>query len=52
MLVFLILQESTAKEIISHFQGEEADLVVCDGAPDGMLFNFYIESNFLDFNIT
>lgn len=24
----------TAKEIISHFEGEHADLVVCDGAPD------------------
>lgn len=35
---------STAKEIISHFEGEEADLVVCDGAPDGnniiLLLNF------------
>ena len=28
-------QESTAKEIVSQFQGEQADLVVCDGAPDG-----------------
>ena len=25
---------STANEIISHFEGEHADLVVCDGAPD------------------
>ncbi|XP_015784289.1 putative tRNA (cytidine(32)/guanosine(34)-2'-O)-methyltransferase [Tetranychus urticae] len=25
---------STAKEIISHFEGDKADLVVCDGAPD------------------
>ena len=32
-----MLKVSTAKEIISHFEGEEADLVVCDGAPDGML---------------
>lgn len=29
-----ITNVSTAKEIISHFQGECADLVVCDGAPD------------------
>ena len=27
-------QESTAREIIGHFEGEEAELVVCDGAPD------------------
>ncbi len=24
----------TAKKIVSHFEGEQADLVVCDGAPD------------------
>ncbi|XP_070561021.1 tRNA (cytidine(32)/guanosine(34)-2'-O)-methyltransferase-like isoform X2 [Ptychodera flava] len=29
-----ITKVSTAKEIISHFEGEHADLVVCDGAPD------------------
>ena len=29
-----ITNVSTAKEIISHFEGEHADLVVCDGAPD------------------
>jgi len=29
-----ITKESTAKEIISHFEGSQADLVVCDGAPD------------------
>lgn len=28
-------QVSTAEEIIRHFQGQPADLVVCDGAPDG-----------------
>lgn len=28
------MQISTAHEIISHFEGEEADLVICDGAPD------------------
>lgn len=29
-----ITKYSTAQEIISHFEGENADLVVCDGAPD------------------
>lgn len=29
-----ITQLSTAKEIIKHFEGCPADLVVCDGAPD------------------
>lgn len=29
-----ITKKSTAQEIISHFEGEKADLVVCDGAPD------------------
>ena len=29
-----ITNVSTAKEIISKFEGEQADLVVCDGAPD------------------
>ena len=27
-------QESTAVEIMKHFAGSKADLVVCDGAPD------------------
>lgn len=27
-------QESTAQEIVRHFDGCKADLVVCDGAPD------------------
>lgn len=31
----------TAKQIISHFDNEQADLVVCDGAPDGKL-EYYI----------
>lgn len=30
-----ITKTSTAEQIISHFRGELADLVVCDGAPDG-----------------
>jgi len=29
-----ITKESTAREIIGHFEGGKADLVVCDGAPD------------------
>ncbi|KAI9138620.1 FtsJ-like methyltransferase-domain-containing protein [Paraphysoderma sedebokerense] len=29
-----ITKQSTASQIISHFEGELADLVVCDGAPD------------------
>ena len=28
------IQESTAREIIGHFEDGKADLVVCDGAPD------------------
>uniref|UniRef100_A0A8C5HK20 Putative tRNA (cytidine(32)/guanosine(34)-2'-O)-methyltransferase n=1 Tax=Gouania willdenowi TaxID=441366 RepID=A0A8C5HK20_GOUWI len=30
-----ITKVSTAQEIIRHFEGHPADLVVCDGAPDG-----------------
>ncbi|GFR57427.1 AdoMet-dependent rRNA methyltransferase spb1 [Elysia marginata] len=29
-----ITKKSTAQAIIGHFEGEQADLVVCDGAPD------------------
>ncbi|KAJ8925329.1 hypothetical protein NQ315_009159 [Exocentrus adspersus] len=29
-----ITKYSTAQEIIGHFEGDQADLVVCDGAPD------------------
>lgn len=29
-----ITKFSTAEEIIKHFEGEKADLVICDGAPD------------------
>ena len=32
---------NTAKQIISHFDNEQADLVVCDGAPDGKLILKY-----------
>lgn len=30
-----ITRLETATEIIQYFEGEKADLVVCDGAPDG-----------------
>lgn len=36
-----VLQTSTAHEIIGHFEGEHADLVVCDGAPDGNISDYY-----------
>ncbi|EGD81529.1 tRNA 2'-O-ribose methyltransferase [Salpingoeca rosetta] len=29
-----ITKESTATAIVDHFEGEKADLVICDGAPD------------------
>eukprot|EP00435_Cladocopium_sp_Y103_P009965 s2818_g2.t1 len=29
-----ITHQSTVEEVLEHFQGEGADLVVCDGAPD------------------
>lgn len=32
-----ITKQATAEEIIAHMQGMPADLVVCDGAPDGTL---------------
>lgn len=32
-----ITSEATAREVISHFDGQQAELVVCDGAPDGAL---------------
>jgi len=30
-----ITKMTTVEQIFSHFQGLKADLVVCDGAPDG-----------------
>ena len=33
-----ITSERTAAEVIAHFDGTLADLVVCDGAPDGTLY--------------
>ena len=35
----IILQESTAVQIAGHFSGKHADLVVCDGAPDGKVLS-------------
>ena len=32
-----ITGEITAQQVISHFDGNRADLVVSDGAPDGVL---------------
>ncbi len=29
-----ITKISTAQQIVSYFEGDKADLVVCDGAPD------------------
>lgn len=46
-----ITKYSTAQAIMKHFEGEKADLVVCDGAPDGKLsFRSEIKSNILYFS--
>lgn len=34
-----ITKLSTVQQIISLFKGQKADLVVCDGAPDGVLLS-------------
>lgn len=34
-----ITNVNTAEQIIAHFGNEHADLVVCDGAPDGKYQN-------------
>lgn len=31
-----ITDEATAKQVMATFAGKKADLVVCDGAPDGL----------------
>ena len=31
-----ITRASTAAQVVAHFEGNLADLVVCDGAPDGV----------------
>lgn len=36
-----ITKYSTAEEIMMHFSGEKADLVICDGAPDGKFVFFF-----------
>lgn len=33
-----ITHEDTISQVLTHLNGEMADLVVCDGAPDGSLF--------------
>jgi 23S rRNA U2552 (ribose-2'-O)-methylase RlmE/FtsJ len=48
-----ITQISTVETIFHHFEGLQADLVVCDGAPDGeLIFSsiiiLYIETLTLD----
>lgn len=43
-----ITQLATAEKIIQHFEGEKADIVVCDGAPDGKCLNNN-PNNFLNF---
>jgi tRNA (cytidine32/guanosine34-2'-O)-methyltransferase len=35
---------NTAKQIIDHFDNEQADLVVCDGAPDGKCDFFNVKN--------
>lgn len=37
-----ITKSETAERIVSHFHGEKADLVVCDGAPDGKFVPLHI----------
>lgn len=36
-----ITKKSTAEKIISYFDGGMADIVICDGAPDGKRKNIY-----------
>ena len=38
----------TANQVISHFHGEKADLVVSDGAPDGMLISAPLDTCAVD----
>lgn len=37
-----ITKTSTAEQIIAHFDNTCADLVVCDGAPDGMCLSSFL----------
>ena len=51
MVVFL--QITTAQEMIRHFEGQPADLVVCDGAPDGEFEQLHaVENTFRTFCVT
>ena len=45
--VFMFVKVSTAEQIISHFEGDHADLVVCDGAPDGKYLHVYARSSLI-----
>lgn len=36
-----ITKSDTANQIVNHFSGHKADLVVCDGAPDGQCLLFF-----------
>lgn len=44
-----ITKLETAEKIIGYFEGDKADLVVCDGAPDGKIL--YKVGNCLDFKV-
>jgi tRNA (cytidine32/guanosine34-2'-O)-methyltransferase len=44
-----ITSEKTAAEVISHFRGGQADLVVCDGAPDGKNYIIFNNLLFIDY---
>ena len=38
-----VCQVSTAEQMIGYFEGDQADLVVCDGAPDGQCLPHSVE---------
>lgn len=46
-----ITKLETAQAIIEYFEGEKADLVVCDGAPDGKVSIFSLYSYFFSYRI-
>lgn len=46
-----ITKYTTAQEIIKHFEGEKADLVVCDGAPDGSYCDLSKEKSDFEFYV-
>ncbi len=43
-----ITSSATAQQVISHFHGEKADLVVSDGAPDGETIRPVLELQWAD----